>query len=62
MRTSTVDRITEVAIAAFLWAFRIVVVLVVVIGSFLTLSSGRYAWETWSSLIVAASPPAASMP
>jgi branched-chain amino acid transport system permease protein len=52
MRASTVDRITEFAIAAFLWAFRVVVVLVVVVGSFLTLSSGRFGWETWSSLIV----------
>src|SRR3990172_7939975 len=52
MRTSAVDRITEFAIAAFLWAFRIAVILLVVVGSFLTLSSGKYSWETWSSLIV----------
>jgi branched-chain amino acid transport system permease protein len=52
MRTSAVDRITEFAIAAFLWSFRIAVILVVVVGSYLTLSSGKYSWETWSSLIV----------
>ena len=52
MRSTIVDRITELAIAAFLWAFRIVVVLVVVIGSLTTLASGRYSWDTWSSLIV----------
>ncbi len=52
MRSSTVDRITEAAIAAFLWGFRIVVVLVVVIGSILTLAGGRYSAETWTSLIV----------
>jgi branched-chain amino acid transport system permease protein len=52
MRTSAVDRITEAAIAAFLWGFRIVVVLVVVIGSILTLAGGRYSAETWTSLIV----------
>ncbi|MEO8461601.1 MAG: branched-chain amino acid ABC transporter permease [Chloroflexota bacterium] len=52
MRTTAVERITEIAIAAFLWAFRIAVVLIVVVGSFLTISSGRYSWETWSSLIV----------
>src|SRR3990167_6884742 len=52
MRTIAVDRITEFAIAAFLWAFRIAVILLVVVGSFLTLSSGKYSWETWSSLIV----------
>jgi branched-chain amino acid transport system permease protein len=52
MRTSAVDRITEFAISAFLWSFRIAIILLVVVGSFLTLSSGKYSWETWSSLIV----------
>ena len=33
--------LTDVAIAAFLWAFRIVVILVVVVGSMLTLASGK---------------------
>src|SRR5258706_12104346 len=52
MRTTVVDRITEFAISAFLWAFRIIVVLVVVIGSLTTLASGRYGWETWISLVI----------
>ncbi len=52
MRRSTVDRITEFAIAAFLWLFRVAVVLVVVVGSILTLASGQYGWETWASLII----------
>jgi branched-chain amino acid transport system permease protein len=52
MRSSLVDRITEFAIATFLWAFRVAVVLIVVIGSIATIASGAYSWETWSSLIV----------
>jgi branched-chain amino acid transport system permease protein len=52
MRSSSVDRIIEFAITAFLWSFRIAVVLIVVIGSMATLLSGRYSWDTWASLIV----------
>ena len=47
-----VDRATELAISAFLWSFRILVVLVVVVGSILTLLDGRYDAGTWVRLIV----------
>jgi len=46
-----VELITELSITAFLWSFRIAVVLVVVVGSTLTLMSGRYNLETWVRLI-----------
>jgi branched-chain amino acid transport system permease protein len=46
------DRLTDIAIAVFLWAFRVAIVLIVVVGSFLTLASGKYSAETWLSLIV----------
>jgi branched-chain amino acid transport system permease protein len=49
---SRVERFTDVAIAAFLWAFRIAVIFVVVVGSFLTLSSGRFAPAAWVGLAV----------
>jgi branched-chain amino acid transport system permease protein len=52
MQRTLVDRLTELAIAGFLWSFRIVVVLVVVVGSILTLASGKFGMETWLSLIV----------
>jgi branched-chain amino acid transport system permease protein len=52
MHASLLERLTDAAIAAFLWSFRIAVVLVVVVGSILTLASGRYSAETWSGLIV----------
>jgi branched-chain amino acid transport system permease protein len=47
-----VERLTDVAIAAFLWAFRISVVLVVVLGTILTISQGRYSGATWAGLVV----------
>ncbi len=52
MRNNLVERLTEAAITAFLFFFRVAVVLIVVIGSALTLLSGRYSAETWISLVV----------
>ena len=51
-RTRLVEQFTEVAIQIFLWAFRILVVLVVVVGSLLTLAQGRYSAETWLDLAI----------
>lgn len=42
----------EGAISAFLWAFRIILVFIVVVGSFLTIESGKYAIDTWVDLVV----------
>jgi len=42
----------EAAVSAFLWAFRILLVLLVVVGSILTISSGKFSVETWVDLIV----------
>jgi len=52
MKTSWLERLTDLAIAGFLWAFRIAVVLIVLIGSALTLASGKYPPETWLNLAV----------
>jgi branched-chain amino acid transport system permease protein len=51
-RTKATERALDAAIAAFLWGFRIIVVLVIVVGSYLTLSSGKYSVETWIDLLV----------
>jgi branched-chain amino acid transport system permease protein len=51
-RNSLTERLLDIAIAVFLWAFRIGVLLVVVIGSLLTLARGRYPIEVWIDLIV----------
>ena len=50
-RADVVERLTDVAISVFLWAFRIAVILVVVVGSTLTLASGRYGVDNWVSFI-----------
>jgi branched-chain amino acid transport system permease protein len=51
-RTSLTERLLDIAIAVFLWAFRIIILLVVVVGSLLTLARGRYSIEVWIDLIV----------
>ena len=53
MELSLVERLTDYAIAAFLWAFRVAVVLVVVVGSFLTLARGTFSSAQWVDLISA---------
>jgi branched-chain amino acid transport system permease protein len=47
-----VERLTEGAIKAFLWGFRIVIVLVVVGGSLATLTRGNYQLSNWLDLAV----------
>ena len=39
------ERLTDVAISAFLWVFRIGVLFIVVVGSTLTIATGRYDLE-----------------
>src|SRR5688572_18021976 len=46
------ERITELAIQAFLWFFRIAVVLVVVVGSVLTIATGQFTIDAWLRLLV----------
>jgi len=42
----------EAAVSAFLWVFRIVLVLIVVVGSILTISSGKFTFDNWVYLVV----------
>ena len=51
MYASLVERVTDFSISAFLWAFRIAIVLVVVVGSWLTLSSGKFTSAQWINLV-----------
>ena len=46
------ERVFEGAITVFLWAFRIMLVLIVVVGSALTLLSGKFGLNVWVDLIV----------
>jgi branched-chain amino acid transport system permease protein len=52
VRRSRLERFTDALIAAFLWAFRIAVIAIVVIGSYLTLTEGRFNPSTWLNLAV----------
>jgi branched-chain amino acid transport system permease protein len=45
------DRLTDVAINVFMWAFRAVIILVVVLGSALTLLGGTYTLGDWFELV-----------
>jgi branched-chain amino acid transport system permease protein len=51
MNVRRLDRITDVAIDVFMWTFRAVIILVVVVGSALTLLSGKYTPADWFQLI-----------
>jgi branched-chain amino acid transport system permease protein len=51
MQVSLVERLTDLSISAFLWTFRIAVVLVVVVGSYLTLASGKFSGAQWVDLV-----------
>lgn len=51
-RTSLTERLLDIAIVVFLWAFRIAILLIVVVGSLLTLARGRYSIEVWIDLVV----------
>jgi hypothetical protein len=51
-RPSRSETAFEAAVSVFLWVFRIMLVLIVVVGSVLTISSGKFSVETWVDLIV----------
>ena len=51
-RTPRSERVFEAAVSAVLWAFRIVLLLVVVVGSILTIASGTYSIDAWINLVV----------
>jgi branched-chain amino acid transport system permease protein len=52
MRISSTERFTEWAVAAFLWGFRILMVLVVVVGTILTIREGKYTGKQWIDFLV----------
>ncbi len=51
MKARRLDRLSDLAINVFLWSFRIVVILVVVVGSALTLLSSTYTLDDWAELV-----------
>ena len=51
MNVRKLDRLTDIAIAVFMWTFRAAIILVVVLGSALTLLGGTYTLGDWFELV-----------
>ena len=52
MRTTITERLVDLAVNGFLWGFRILIVLVLVVGTFFTIRAGKYTGEQWIDFIV----------
>ncbi len=52
MRISFTERLTDIAVSGFLWGFRVLIVLVLVVGTFLAVRAGKYTGEQWLDFIV----------
>lgn len=52
MRTSLGERITDWAVNGFLWGFRILIIFIVVVGTFLTIREGKYTSLQWIDFVV----------
>ncbi len=51
MKARKLDRLTDVAIDVFMWTFRAAIILVVVLGSALTLLKGTFTFGDWFELV-----------
>ena len=52
MRTSLGERLVDLAVTGFLWGFRILIVVVVVLGTIFTIRAGKYTSEQWIDFVV----------
>jgi len=52
MRTTFTERFVDLAVNAFLWGFRILIVLMIVLGTFFTIRAGKYSGEQWIDFFV----------
>jgi len=52
MRTSITERLTDLAVRAVLWGFRLLIVLLVVGGTIMTVRAGKYSSEQWIDFVV----------
>lgn len=52
MRTSFGERLLDLAVSGFLWGFRILIVVVVVLGTILTIQAGKYTGQQWVDFVV----------
>lgn len=52
MRTTFTERFVDLAVNGFLWGFRILMILVLVLGTFFTIRAGKYSGEQWIDFVV----------
>ncbi|MDW8325114.1 MAG: branched-chain amino acid ABC transporter permease [Anaerolineales bacterium] len=52
MYTSLTEKLTDWSIALYLWGFRIIVILIVIVGTALTLMGGKYNSQQWIDFVV----------
>jgi len=52
MRTTLSERLLDLAVNGFMWGFRILIVSIVVLGTFFSIRSGKYSGEQWIDFIV----------
>jgi len=52
MRTTFTERVVDFAVNGFLWGFRILIVLILVLGTFFTIRAGKYSGEQWIDFVV----------
>lgn len=52
MRTTFGERLVDLAVTGFLWGFRILIVAMIVIGTYVTIRNGKYTGEQWTDFVV----------
>lgn len=52
MRTTFTERLVDLAVNGFLWGFRILIVAVIVLGTFFTIRAGKYTSTQWIDFVV----------
>jgi len=52
MRTSIGERLVDLTVTGFLWGFRILIVAIIVLGTFFTIRAGKYTGEQWIDFVV----------
>ncbi len=52
MRTTTGERLVDLAVTVFLWGFRILIVAMIVVGTYVTIRNGKYTGEQWTDFVV----------
>lgn len=52
MRTTFTERAVDLAVNGFLWGFRILIVLIIVLGTYFTVRAGKYSGEQWLDFVV----------